>query len=725
MEQKGEKERYVIYVDTGGTFSDCCLVTSSGDVVHGKAPTTPQDFSRCFFDCIQDAASRIGKSLEEILENTQVIGYGTTQGTNVVVTGTGAPKLGLITTKGHEDRTLIGRQRAAGLSYVEGMHIVTADKHPPLIPKERIKGVTERIDSTGEVVIPLREDEVRQVARELIMEHKVEGIAVCFLWSFLNPEHEKKARDVIREIAPGMPVTVSHETIPKVREYPRFMSTILDLYIGLPVRKLLERINLELKKKGYKYPLLVMQASGGLTRSEIVKPITTLHSGPVGGLTGVDYWRKIYGFKHAVGTDVGGTSFDVSLSSDAFEEYLREPIVGRIEISNPMREIRTIGAGGGTIARFDHVTKRLRVGPESAEAVPGPVCYQRGGTEPTVTDADVVMGRIDPDFFLGGKMRLRKDLAISAIKEKIADPLGMSTEEAAEAICDIIDGHMEALLRTTLALRGLDPRECPVFAFGGMGPAHCAGYTSKLGVQKVIISPHAAIFSALGAATADVRHRYEISPFIFFRNLPYDPVSLRFTFDEVKDLSEFSSRTIERFNEMFEEIDKKATEDMTAEGFMPHGVTKYYEIEARYGGQLWEVRFRTSIRKIETLADFVLLVRDFEEEYIKQYGQLAMVPRGGFEIVNIAVVASASQMKPVFRMFDHVGRDPSQALKGKRNVFFKGRWVMTNVYALERLQCGNVVEGPAIIEGIDTTIVVPEDRKVTVDKFGNLIMERL
>jgi N-methylhydantoinase A/oxoprolinase/acetone carboxylase beta subunit len=721
---KQDRDRYVVYVDTGGTFTDCCLVTPDGHVVHGKTSTIPGDLTACFFNSFRDAASKTDASEKKILEKCQLIGYGTTEGTNIVVTGTGTSNLGLITTKGHEDRTIIGRLRAAGLSYIDGMHLVTADKHPPLIPRERIRGVTERIDSMGEIIIPLREDDVRQAIQEL-MEHNVTGIAVCLLWSFLNPIHEIRIRDIIKEMGGEIPITISSETIPRLREYPRFMSTILDLYIGLSLRKLLDQIGSNLHQSGYKYPLLVMQAAGGLVRSELARPVTTLHSGPVGGLTGVDYWRNIYGFDSCIGSDVGGTSFDVSFSSSSAEEYLREPIVGRIEISNPMREIRTIGAGGGTIAHFDQVTKRLVVGPASAQAVPGPVCYGRGGTQPTITDADLIMGRMDPDFFLGGKMKLRKDLATEVMKEKIADPMGMDVVEASEAVCEVLDGHMESLLRTTIALKGLDPSESPLFAFGGMGPTHCAGYTTNLHFKKIIISPHASIFSALGAAMADVRHIYETSPFVLIRDLPYDGITLRFTLDKMKRMNELPSPMIERFNSMFDEIDRKASEDMSSEGFSPAEVKKRYEIEARYGGQLWEVRFRTSIHRIENMNDFSTLIKDFEEEYSKQYSQLAMAPRGGIEIIGIAVVSSASPVKPVFKKSNYVGPDPSKGFKTKRDVFFQKKWMKTAVYRLEKLQCGNVIEGPAILETMDTTVVVPDDRKVTVDEYSNLIMEML
>ncbi len=713
--------KYVIYIDTGGTFTDCCMVTLDGEVVHGKAPTTSQDLSLCFFNAIEAASQKLGKSAEEVLSHCQLVGYGTTQGTNVVVTGTGAPNLGLITTMGHEDRTLIGRLRAAGLTPVETMHLVTADKAAPLIPRQRIRGVRERLDQLGKVVIPLQEDSVRQAVRELL-EQDVAGIAVCLLWSFLNPEHERRVGEIIREMAPEVKMTLSSEAAPRIREYPRFMSTIIDLYVGLPLHKLLFEIGAKLRQKGYRAPFLIMQAAGGLASAEIVKPVTTLHSGPVGGLTGVDFWRNVYGAKVAIGTDVGGTSFDVSISSAGEEDYLREPIVGRHEISSPMRQIMTIGAGGGTKAMFDPLTKRLIVGPASAEAVPGPACYGLGGKEPTITDADLVMNRISADYFLGGKMKLDKARAVAVIKEKIADPMGIEVPQAAAAICNILDGQMEALLHRVVALKGIDPNDSPVFAFGGMGPTHCAGYTANLGFKRVIISPHAAIFSAYGASTADVKHRYEASPFFIVPAIPYDNLSLRFQVDQLKSLDELPPAMVERFNRMFAEIDGRATEDISAEGFGREEIGKRYEIEARYGGQLWELRCEIPTHRIESLADFGAILRAFEEEYIKAYTKLAMVPRGGFQVMSIAVVASGRTIKPALRKLSR-GASLRPAVHSARDVFFHNRWVATQVYRLEDFQCGHTVEGPAIIEAPDTTVVVPEERKISVDEYGNMILE--
>ncbi len=722
QKQRSGAGKYIIYVDTGGTFSDAVIVSPDGTFVRGKAFTTPQRLQDCFFGCIQDGAEKLGTSLQDVVARADVIGYGTTVGTNVVVTGMGAPKLGLITTKGHEDRTLIMRLRAAGLTRREAMHIVAADKPAPIIPRKRIEGVIERLDCKGQVVIPLREEDVRQAVRKLLAE-EVEGIAVALLWSFLNPRHEQRVREIIREMAVGLPVSISSEVAPIIRDYPRTMSTIIDLYIGRALRALLKEISGGLKEQGYTRPLLVMQAVGGLARSEVVEPATTLHSGPVGGLTGVDYLKALYGYKNAVGSDVGGTSFDVSISSARGEEFLREPVVGRFEIANPMREIVTIGAGGGTIARVDQVTRSLMVGPESAGAAPGPACYGLGGTEPTVTDADVVMGRIDPEYFWGGKRKLDREKAVAAIKEKIADPLGMSVFAAAEGICQIIDGKMQAILSTTMATKGIDPKDYLLFAFGGAGPTHCAGYSAGLGFAKVIVCPYAAVFSAFGASTADVRHRYEASPFILLANLPYDKVRLRFNLEQLTSLEQISSAAIERFNAMYGELERKAGADMEAEGFLPREVTKKYELLARYGGQLWEIRCPISTNRIGSVEDLRAIIRAFEEAYLTTYTREAMLPAGGVEIVSSALVASAAVPKPVIVKREYVGRDPKAALKGEREVYFHGTWMGSPIYSMERLRVGNVVEGPAIVEGTDTTLVVSPGCALTVDEYLNMAME--
>lgn len=715
--------RYIVYIDTGGTFTDCVLVGSDGSFISGKALTKPGRLADSFFTSIEEASAKMGESIKDILTQAELVGYGTTLGTNIVVTRKGGPKLGFITTRGFEDRTIVMRQRAAGLSRTEGMHLIAADKPDPIIPRSLIRGVTERVDSVGDVIIPLREAEVRQSVKELI-DQGVDGIAVGLLWSFINNTHERIVREIIHEIDPNMSVALSSEVIPVAREYPRFMSTIIDLYIGKPLRELLLSIKNNLVKYGYNRPLLVMQAIGGVANADVVKPGTTLHSGPVGGLAGVEFLKNLYGIKNAIGSDVGGTSFDVSVSSGPKRYYLREPIVGRFAIATPMCEIITIGAGGGTIAKFHEISKTIRVGPESAGSDPGPISYGFGGTEPTVTDADVVMNRIDPDFFLGGKIKLDREKAVAAIKEKIADPMGMRVEEAAEAICQIVDGQMETLLESTMARKGVDPSKFVLFAFGGAGPVHCAGYSRRLAFPKVIIPLNASVFSAFGASTTDVRHRHEASCYVSIRDIPYDPITLRFNLEDVS-LEQFPSQVIDRINTVFEDLDKAISTEMEAEGFASEEITRRYEVLARYIGQLWELTAPVDINHIGSAADFAEIVNSFANQYEAEYGRESMVPSAGLEIMTLAAEGIAPAAKPKLAPKDYVGKDSSPALKREREVYFGGRWVKTKIYDNSKLQVGNVVEGPSIIEALDTTIVIPKGRKVIVDEYLNMVMEHV
>lgn len=717
--KRGE-EKYVIYLDTGGTFSDAVIIKEDGSFVTGKASTTPDDLATCFFNGIENAAQRLGKSLGEVLKNCNLLGFGTTAGTNALITLQG-PRLGLIITAGFEDTTIMmrGVGRWAGMHPLISMHVPETDKPQPLVPRYLIKGVTERVDTVGNVVIPLYEHEVREAVKELTAAG-VEGVAVCLLCSYVNNAHEKRIAEIIEEMAPDMPVSVSHIVSPLIREYARANSTIADLFVGQAVRNLFKKIKKRLSDYGYDRPLLVMQAAGGLSRSEVVRPITTLHSGPVGGLAGVEFFKKVYSIKNGVGSDVGGTSFDVSIIPEEGARFLREPVVGRYNLQNPMREILTFGAGGGTIAYIDKLSGMLRVGPQSAGSIPGPVCYNRGGVQPTVTDADVILGRIDPDHFLGGTMKLDKEKAVKAMKENIADPLGMAVLEAAESVCVVIDSYMRNSLNTNFTTRGLDPREFVLFAFGGAGPVHCAGYSKGLGFQKVIAAPFSATFSAFGASTADVLHRYESSPFAVMPNIEFDKATRLFT---LRNLEGLPQEDIERFNRMYKDLKNRCYEDMTAEGFDKKDVKLVFPIRMRYGGQLDEVEFLSPVDQIENVDDLKVILSAFETEYIKLFSEVALYPEGGVEIMGIALQGSAVVLTPVVSEKPFVSNDPGPAFKGEREVYFDGKNVATRIFDMDKVRVGNKIPGPAIIEGVDTNLVIPPDRKVTIDEYLNMVME--
>ncbi|MEE8110296.1 MAG: hydantoinase/oxoprolinase family protein [bacterium] len=713
---------YIVYLDTGGTFSDAVVVDSKGRFVSGKSATTPDDLAECFFGCIQDAARKLDLSLSDLLSRTRILGFGTTAGTNALITRVGGPRLGLICTKGVEDTTIIMRMegRWAGRPQQETLHNAGTDKPEPLIPRERIHGVTERVDSKGRVAIPLVEEEVRQAVGQLLNEG-VEGIAVCFLWSFLNDVHEKRTRELIREMAPDLPVSLSAEVAPIIREYPRFMSTIIDLFIGRPVQKLFSTIGKRLSEHGYTRELLVMKASGGLSRSDVVRPITTLHSGPVGGLLGVEYLKQLYQEAYAVGTDMGGTSFDLSLTKPTGWEYIKTPVVARFTLANPMLGIEAIGAGGGTIASLDPTSSGLRIGPNSAGAVPGPVCYDKGGTEPTVTDADLVLNRINPDFFLDGEMPLNREKAYAVVRERIATPLGFTPEEAALGIVQSIDGIMQSAIRVFLSWKGVDPRQAVLFSFGGAGPTHCAGYTQGLEVKRVIIPPFASTFSAFGASTADVTRRYDASPYLVMPDLPYDITRQRF---DVRSLESVPANLLERFNRTMEWLEDRVVQDMAREGFSRDELQIRYFLDMRYGGQLNEITCRAPIGRIREAADFQAILEAFEGEYVRLFHPGTQYPKGGAEIITVTVEAAAPPIaKPVLEPQPHGGSDPSKALKGRRKVLFPSGWLETNVYASDQLMHGYEIAGPSILEGNDTTVVVPETHRITVDAYRNFFLE--
>ena len=405
--------------------------------------------------------------------------------------------------------------------------------------------------------------------------------------------------------------------------------------------------------------------------------------------------------------------------------FIKEPVVSQFRLKNPMIQVESVGAGGGAIAYLEEVTGRLRVGPQSAGAEPGPVCYERGGgTEPTVTDADVVMNRIDPNYFLGGKMKLNKDKAYAVIKEKIADPLGMSVEESAQAICSIVDNTMGSILGRLTRERGIEEQEFVLFAFGGAGPTHCIGYSyqSGLNFQKVIVCPFASTFSAFGASTANVLHRYETSPYLVMPHIPFDPYTRSFRLSSLKSLPQ---DMIERFNKAYEILEERAYKDMEDEGFKKEEISSICLLEIRYGGQLWEGMFNSPVSRINSLEDMNALIRSFEEEYEKRYTKLGMYPEGGLEVISLALQVWAEMPKPRLVKRPFQGDDPSSAFKGRRKVFFDHDFFDTAVYEMTRLNHGNAVIGPAIIEGTDTTLVLPQGFKASVDEYLNMVLKRV
>lgn len=700
-----DRRRYFIGIDTGGTFTDITVIDDRGEVFVNKAPTTPWDFSVGVIGAVHNMSEEtLGISSEELLRNTEMFKVGSTVATNALITRTGS-KVGLITTKGFEDTTIIMRAigRVAGLGEQDLKHQAVITKPEPIVPPELIRGVTERIDFRGEVIIPLDVAEAREAIRSLIEDEKVEALAVNLLWGFVNPTHENRIRELIEEMYPShdLFLTFASETIPAVREYARSNTVIINSFLGKTIRKYFDGLGSKLGEKGYQGTLLVMQSNGGVVHRDEVTPIGNIGSGPSGGIIASRHLAGLLGHRHVITTDMGGTSFDVGVIVDGFWRYMREPVVERFNITWPMIDIESIGAGGGTIAWIDPITGGLKLGPQSAAADPGPVCYGGRGTEPTITDADVVLGLIDPNNFLGGKMKLDVKRAEEAIREKIAKPLGMDVVEAAAGIHDVINNHMSDLIRKQVATTGHSPDDFVVYAFGGAGPVHAAGYGAELNARSIHVFSTSPVFSSFGVALADVMHTHTAS---YRFPMPIAP---------------------EKLNSKLREIEDRLLSVLNREGLGGDLVSFRRTLYMRYRRQLNELDVPVAYKEYNE-DDILQIMRDFERRYEEVYGAGSAYSEAGIEVISFRVDAIGSTVKPHIKEYPPAGVSAREALKGHREAYFSvaRAFLKASVFDFACLRHGNVIDGPAIAESAVTAVVIPPGWVGRVDRFHNLELVR-
>lgn len=703
----------VCYSDVGGTFTDCFVVTESGEYALGKAPTTPDDIASGFLSALGMARAALGLDQAEFLDGLEVAGYGATTVLNSLLTRRGGAP-GLLITRGFEDLLLMerGKQSWVQLSRVDRIHPVVHRHQQPLIPRARVRGVSERVNSLGEEVIPLREEDVREAVRDLV-KVGVDSFVVVYLWSFLNDAHEQRTKQLIlRELEilghAEIPCFISSEVSPTLRELPRANATTIEAYSGPSTLRALARLESDLKAGGFKGNLQVMQSAGGLAPAQHVRAIDTAMSGPVGGLVGTRTIGELYGLDSLISTDVGGTSFDVGLVSKGFIGIDREPVLAGLLLSLPMMEVHSIGAGGGTISRIDKLSGRLLVGPESAGARPGPVCYGTGGTQPTVTDADLVLGYLSPRGLLDGKVHLDEPAANEAIRTKIAEPLGLSVAEAADGIRRVIDARMREAVTGLVSLRGSRVDDYVLLAFGGAGPGHVCGYTDKLPLRGVLTFPYAAAFSAFGASTADYEHHY------------HRAVNVVITPNATDEELASAGR---RISAAWERLERQAIDQMVIEGFDKEEVTVKHMAMVRYGRQLNDLITPSPVPRCATAADLRSVIGAFEDLYAHVFAKGAQFPQAGYEIFEVGLVAAARKVKPGLVRRPLKGDDPSQALSETRPAYWSGEWVPTPRYRWGDLQPGNVVGGPAIVEAPTTTLVLPGGRRARVDEYQSVWIE--
>ncbi|MCK4722674.1 MAG: hydantoinase/oxoprolinase family protein, partial [Dehalococcoidia bacterium] len=610
-----------------------------------------------------------------------------------------------------EHMLLIGRSRAwaDGLHPRERRYMYLARKPEPLISYDMTVGVRERIDCFGNVAIPLQKEEVRHKVQSLV-DKGARGFVVSLLWSFINHVHEQLVREVIQEEYPdrylgNMPILLSSEVQPKWHEYPRTNVVILSAYLHTEMTGQLSALGEELRDYGYKKPLSIINNVGGVAKLSRTRAVDTFGAGPIAGLLGASWISKLYGFPNVLVTDMGGTSFDYGVLLDGSCRFYQDwPVIDRWATETSMVEVNTIGAGGGSIAWLNEIMgNKLEVGPKSAGSNPGPACYDLGGTEPTVTDADVVLGYINPDYFLGGKMRLSREKAIQSM-ESIAKPLSLTPVEAASHIRTIVDANMGNTILKEVVLRGFAPDQFVLFAYGGAGATHCVDYNSYLKAPKIVTFPFASVFCALGGATLDLKQCYEASKHVFL----YSPMRLP------QYLAEY-----DEFNEVVDSLKELALRDIKSEGFRPEEVTLALELDMRYGDHLMLTRIPSPRLYLRGEDDVKAICDAFTAIHLSRYGELAAIPITGINVENLYLFATVPLPKPELPDFPLEGESSQQAVKERRPVYWKqfNDFKGTDILDADLLRPGNIVAGPAIIEAKDTTIVLPPGMKYSVDRY--------
>jgi len=689
-------------VDIGGTFTDCVLVNDEGDVATAKSLSTHDEGSeKGFFSSIDTAAQQWDYDKNEIYESIVRIAHGTTVATNTVVENQGA-KTGLLTTKGFEDTAAImrGVGRATGEPPENIFKITEVDKPDPVVRRELTRGIPERMDKHGKEVVPLDEEAVREAVYDLV-EADVKAIAVCFLWSFYNSEHEQRAKEIIEDIAPDLYVSVSNKVSKSLGEYERTVATAINAKVGPGTSAYVDSIEKGLaEERNFDEPFLMMQANGGntLANHAVKTPVTLIGSGPVGGLSGCRRLLKERNETNIIATDMGGTSFEFGLIKDGDPLVDDEPVIQKYQYSLPKLDIKSIGAGGGSLARIDEDSNSLRVGPESAGASPGPACYDRGGDEPTVTDADLLLGYIDPDVTFGEDISPREDLARDAVAS-LGEQLGLSVEATAKGIFDVINAKMANLMENEVIGRGFDPRDFTVVSYGGAGPLHASSYAEELGVDTVIIpgfiSP---VWSAYGISQADIRHQLEHQ---LAMEEPFDPAEIQSVFADL----EADGR------ELLEAADTLET-DMEFNRM----------VTMRYQGQLNELEVRLPPGNLSE-DDIDQLISRFETQYEQRYSPTARLPEAKLEIVTVR-----SEPRGVVESYERATQDleasepPSSAKKHVRDVYMDDERGSTEVPIYDGMELlpGNELPGPVVIDMPNTGIVVKDEQSAFVNEHADI-----
>ncbi len=681
-------------VDVGGTFTDVVCIGDDGRIVTGKSPTTPSNQADGILNGIAVVAERLGLSREDLLAQTSSLVHGTTTATNIMLEFDGAVTF-MLTTKGMRDILDIRR------NIKEAAFSLRLPAPHPIVPRGRRLPIAERVNYLGEVLAPLDEDDVRRAAARMA-EEGAEAVAICYLFSFLNGDHELRTREILLEELPDLHVSLSHEVLPRIREFERFSTTTVDAYVAPRLNRYLRRLESELRESGFQGDLLVMKSNGGVTevtRQRKSLGVELVASGPAGGVVAAAQLGTKVGDENVITMDMGGTSLDASLVENSAPRVGTEAWTNRHRVAVPIVDVESVGAGGGSIAWVDDGGD-LRIGPQSAGAEPGPACYGRGGTRPTVTDADLVLGFLGADYFLAGRSKLDLEASREAIRVHVAEPLGMSIEEAAQAIFRIVNHSMANAIRLVSISRGYDPRDFALMAFGGGGPLHAGALVDDLGIRRILVPrTYAPVLCALGDTLSDIRE--SVSRGVYMRDNAVDTEAIRAGFAELAERGE---------------------EDMSEEALrLPGRVDR--AVNMRYLGQTHEV----TVPVEEELGDgdFGPVVKRFHELHEQQF--TFSRPEVQTEVIGLQIDRWAFRETPDLQGATRGEADPDAQNRqhAQRDVLFAEATEpqAIDVYQGESLEPGFTAQGPLIVQEAHTALVVYPGQTVTLHESDIYVVE--
>lgn len=688
---------FKIGIDVGGTFTDFLLMDPKGHSDIFKVLSTPEDSSIAVMRGLTQMAQKKDLSLSSFLERVEIIVHGTTVTTNAVLTGN-VSSTGLLTTRGFRD----------ALEMRRGVREVLYDNKyrppDPLVPRFLRLPVTERVDFEGNIVEKINEKDILE-GIDLFRDQDIEAVAICFMHSYANSSHEQKAETILRKHMPEAFLSASSSVLPQIRFYDRVSSTVLNASVGPILKKYLSSLSDRLLENKFSGIFLIMQSNGGVTTPQSVTQLaaSTLLSGPAAApMAGIAYTR-LHGVDSFITVDMGGTSFDAALIKDAQPIVTKDGRVNRMALALPMMEINTIGAGGGSIARIDE-GGLLRMGPKSAGALPGPVCYGLGGTEPTCSDANLILGFLCVDFFAGGSMKLDKKVCENAIQTRVADSLEMDVVEAAYGMFHIMNVNMASAIREISVQKGYDPRDFLMVCGGGAGPIHAAMIALELEISRILIPRESSILCAAGMLLSDLKHDFVKSFHTTFSN------------DQIEN---------QTFLDMINDLEQSGKNILLEENLPKEKHQFFFFLDLRYLGQYHEVSVPVETDDLKAL-DIEKMIYGFHQEHNRLYGYDLNEEKTVVELVNIRMTAIGRTDKPVFQKELFKGSNAQQAMKGKRSVFLpsKKQFEKIKVFDGDQLSFGNHLTGPVIIEQKNTTIFVPSMFEIECDEYGNYLMSR-